>query len=145
MTKEQLEVEIKKCEGQINKCNSQLKDLDKKVKELNKAYEKIKSKYKEFGQNNSAKVGKIAKILTDGQAIPMSKEVYNSMRSIYLGNDFQRAEQGFIQAMEKIKVKRNDVYGEIDENKYRVKQLNERLVYLKRQLAIEIAKEGVQS
>ena len=37
------------------------------------------------------------------------------------------------------------VYDEIDEIKYRVKQLNERLTYLKRQLVAELAKEGVQS
>lgn len=145
MTKEQLKVEINKCERQINKCNSQLRDSDKKAKELDKAYEKIKSKYNEFGQKNSAKIGKISKILTEGQAVPMSKAIYNSMKSTYMGKDFQRAEQGFVNAMEKIKVKRNDVYDEIDENKYRIKQLNERLIYLKRQLAAELAKEGVQS
>lgn len=145
MTKEQIKIEINKCERQINKCNSKLKDLDKKAKELDKAYEKIKNKYNEFGQKNSSKIGKIAKILIDGQAVPMSKGIYNSMKSTYLGKDFQRAEQGFIQAMEKIKVKRNDVYDEIDENKYCVKKFNERLIYLKHQLAAEIAKEGVQS
>ncbi len=145
MTKEQLKVEINKCERQINKCHSQFKDLDKKAKELDKAYEKLKSKYNEFGQKNSAKIGKISKILTEGQAVPMAKAIYNSMKSTYIGKDFQRAEQGFINAMEKIKVKRNDVYDEIDENKYRVKQLNERLIYLKHQLAAELAKGGVQS
>ena len=64
MTKEQLKVEINKCERQINKCHSQFKDLDKKAKELDKAYEKLKSKYNEFGQKNSAKIGKISKILS---------------------------------------------------------------------------------
>lgn len=142
MTKEQIKIEINKCEKQIDKCVSQLKDLEKKIKELDGAYVKIKSKYNEFCQNNSAKLGKISKILIDGQAVPMSKGVYNSMKSIYLGKDFQRAEQGFVQAMGKIKAKINDLYDEIDETKVHLKKLYEHLKYLKHQLATEIAKEG---
>ena len=145
MTKEQIRIEILKCEKQIDKYNLQLNNCDKKMKELDKAYEKIKNKYNEFCQKNSVKIGRIAKILTDERDIPMAKDLYNSMKSTYLGNDFQRAEQGFVQTMEKIKTKRNDMYDEIDETKARLKQLNERLIYLKHQLAIEVAKEGVQS
>lgn len=145
MTKEQIKLEINKCERQIDNCVSNLSDLNKKAKELDKAYSKIKSKYLEFGQNNSAKLSKLAKILTDGQSVPMAKELYNSMKSTYLGKDFQHAENGFVKTMEKIKIKSNDLYDEIDNTKYRKRQLEERLTYLKRQLAAEIAKEGVQS
>lgn len=143
MTKEQIKVEINNCERKINSYQSKINDLNKKVKELDKAYSRIKKKYNEFCQNNSNKLNKLGKILVDGSNVPMSKKLYENMRQMYLGTDFQKAEQGFIQAMDKIKRKTNDLYNEIDDYKVKVKKQQNQLSYLKQQLLIEMSKEGV--
>lgn len=143
MTKEEIRIEIQKCEAQIEKLRVYLRNMEKAARELDGAYSKITSKYDAFCQENFEKLDRISKILANEGAIPMAKAVYNNMRSIYLGADFQRAEQGFVQAKEQIKAKRIRVYDEIDETEIRVQRLNDRLANLKLQLENELSKEGV--
>lgn len=145
MTKEQIKIEINKCEWKINSYKSKINDLNKKVKELDKAYSRIKKKYNEFCQNNSNKLNKLGKVLVDSSNVHMSKNIYENMRQMYLGKDFQKAEQGFIHAMDKIKRKTNDLYNEIDDYKLKLKKQQNHLSYLKQQLLIEMSKEGVYS
>lgn len=144
MNKEQIKIEINKCEWKINSYQSKINDLNKKVEELDKAYNRINKKYKEFCQNNSNKLNKLGKILIDSSNVPMSKKLYENMRQMYLGKDFQKAEQGFVQAMDKIKRKANDLYNEIDDYKAKLKKQQRQLLYLKQQLSIEMMKEGAE-